>query len=112
MSVPEASVDEDHTAVLPHDDVRAARQGSGMKPEPETGCVETLPDDHLRLCIRRADTGHHLRSCQGRPLLSQGIPFVIGAPRCSGAKEPWLLRSPPTRELPRHCRIDGRLGCH
>lgn len=59
VPVPEASVSEESSPVSRKDDIRLARQGAIMQPEPEPGCMQTTSQHKLRFGVLTPNAGHH-----------------------------------------------------
>lgn len=58
MTMPKASVDKYHGAVLREDNIRTPREVSDIQAESESRCMKTLPDKQLYVRILSMNTGH------------------------------------------------------
>jgi hypothetical protein len=60
--MPEATVNENHSAIFGQNNVWRAREVGPMEPEPKTHRVQRLSDGNFGLRIRSPDCSHDLRS--------------------------------------------------
>jgi hypothetical protein len=62
MSVPEATLNEDNSTVLGHNQIRFPRQIFVVEPKAETEPMKPFSNPQLGLSISGADLGHDLAS--------------------------------------------------
>lgn len=73
MTVPEAAVDENDSAVSWKNDVWPAGQLLGVEPEAEPLPVQGAADQPLRSSIRASDAAHHAAACGRINDVSHGL---------------------------------------
>lgn len=59
MPMPEAAVDKNGDMMTRQDDIGTPRQVADVQSKPEPGTMQSPPKQHLRLRVRRPDSGHH-----------------------------------------------------
>lgn len=59
VPMPETAVYEDHRLSRRKHKVRLSRQLAVVKVVAKAECMQSAPDDNLRLCILAPDSGHH-----------------------------------------------------
>lgn len=81
MTVPEAAVNEDDSAMSFENDVRIARQRSLMNAKPKSQPVERSSHKQLGAGISAPNTPHNVAALFGRPRVHTGGLVAIGYPR-------------------------------